>query len=71
MIYDLTGQIVLLTDERKTKLLGSFSFTTHSHCEDLMVFRQKRPHEPHQSWKSGEKDNLTLEKNFPFPCQDQ
>ena len=71
MIYDPTGQIVLQIDERETKLLGSFNFTTHSHCEDLMVFRRKRPHEPHQSWKSREKDNLALENTFPLPCQDQ
>ena len=71
MIYDSTGQIVLVIDEREMKLLGSFSFTTHSHCEDLMVFRRKRHCEPHQSWKSGEKNNLALENTFPLPCQDQ
>lgn len=84
MIYDPTlddlyQKIVRGVEERETKHLGTLFLSSKLRknisciCGKLNHQNQdeKRPREPYQSWKPGEKDIAALDNTTPLPCQGQ
>jgi ubiquitin carboxyl-terminal hydrolase 22/27/51 len=79
VIYDPTldnfyQKLVLAVEERETKHLGTLHLSSILRKDlSCRISNQdeKRPREPYQSWKPGEKDIAALDNTTSLPCQGQ